>query len=120
MPHACIEVLLETTPFIPFESAVGSEQEKGKYDDDNYSDACYFYDIAAEVINDGGVHVTAKADGVLLGNKQCRFVIVEARERVVDVGFKVLKGSVNTGDWVSTGFCQNILGTYKFLMVALT
>jgi hypothetical protein len=61
-------VVLETAPLVPFESAVGTDEEDDENDEEDRGNLRQLDNVVTEVVNDGGVNLIAESDGGLLRN----------------------------------------------------
>ena len=63
-----LEVVLETTPLVPLESAVPKDKKDDDNDDDNGPNLGHLDNVATEIVNHRGINLITETDGGLLRN----------------------------------------------------
>jgi hypothetical protein len=93
-----LEVVLETAPLVPLESAVCQDEDENDGDDDDGANLGYLDEVTTEIINHRGVNLIAEGDRRLLRNGEDGWVEGNAIEGVIDILLGQLKGSVEAGE----------------------
>ncbi len=62
------QMALKTTPLVPLEETIASNEQQGKRDEYQNPDACDFDQVSPEIIDNRRVHVATKGDRILFGH----------------------------------------------------
>lgn len=116
-----LEVVLKAAPLVPFESAVGKDEEDHDSDDDDGGNLRDLDDIATEIVDDRGVNLVAERDGGLLRNGQNGLLEGDIVEGAGDLLLCQFEGSVEAGEWMNEkdGIAWRRLEAYRALSLSL-
>lgn len=89
-----LEMELHATPFIPLKGTVPRKQQQDEQDENDGANLGCFEQVAAEIIDDGGVQLSAEGKRVLFWDGEDARVEGEACKSIVDVGFQSFEGRV--------------------------
>ena len=92
-----LEVVLETTPLVPFKSGVCKDEEEDDSDDDDRGNLGHLDQVTTEIVNHRDVDLIAEGDRGLLRNGEDGGLEGDAVEGVIDVLLGQLKRSVEAG-----------------------
>ena len=95
-----LEMILETAPLVPFESAVGKDEEDDDNNEDDGSDFCYLNNVMTEIVDDRGVNLIAESDGGLLRDREDGLIEGDVVEGIGDLLLCQLEGGVEAREWI--------------------
>ena len=115
-----LEVVLETTPLVPLESAVSEDEEDDGSDDDDRPNLCQLDKVTTEIVNHRSVDLITESDGGLLRNGEDGRLERDIVERFCDLLLRQFKGSVEArGSIRKTTFIGKRVETYRALSLSL-